>query len=181
MRNMRFSALSAVLLVSSSWVSSGVIVRHYNEINRKDVDTFEKFQDEYMTLAPGSEDTFVTTANILLGVTEPQVRHHNNYFLSHTLSCPPLATMFLMFVAENHQCQEQIETAAFRGAYRHAGGAVLTILSMPASAFPYPIEGCAEVFFYQIGTPLDEPSGRTSNKLSCLYALLTISCGIIVR
>jgi hypothetical protein len=57
----------------------------------------------------------------------------------------------------------------------------MTILTMPASEFPYPIEGCAEVFFYKLGTPLDEPSGRTGAELSRSYALLTFCAGIIVK
>lgn len=55
----------------------------------------------------------------------------------------------------------------------------MTVLSMPASEFPYPIEGCAEVFFYKINTPLDEPSGRTGS--SQTHALLTIFPGIIIN
>lgn len=55
----------------------------------------------------------------------------------------------------------------------------MTILSMPASEFPYPIEGCAEVFFYKINTPLDEPSGRTGS--SHAHAVLTMFLGIIVN
>lgn len=57
----------------------------------------------------------------------------------------------------------------------------MTVLSMPASEFPYPIEGCAEVFFYKLGTPLDEPSGRTGTELSRIYALLVIRPGIVVK
>lgn len=95
---MKFSALSVVLLVSSSWMSSGVVVRHYNEINRKVVDTLDSFQDQYMTSQADSEDTMVTNANILLGVAEPQARRQTVIFCSLPVPAS-VATLFLMFAA----------------------------------------------------------------------------------
>jgi hypothetical protein len=98
MANMKFSALSVVLLVSSSWMSSGVIVRHYNEINRKEVATLEEFQDQFMSNHVGSEDVLVTSANILLGVSEPQVNRQAVIFCCIP-SPAPVAILFLMFAA----------------------------------------------------------------------------------
>lgn len=74
------------------------------------------------------------------------------------------------------QCKGQLEIAAFRGANRHAGSDVLTVVYMPASAFPYKINGCVEVFFYPIDGPLKETTDRTGvflEKLSpIIYFLL---------
>jgi hypothetical protein len=59
------------------------------------------------------------------------------------------------------QCKGQLEIAAFRGANRHAGSDVLTVVYMPASAFPYKINGCVEVFFYPIDGTFKETKDRT--------------------
>ena len=57
-----------------SWTSSGVIVREYNEIFRKDLNTLEEFEEKYMTHYDDEKSVRTTSANILLGVAEPQVK-----------------------------------------------------------------------------------------------------------
>ena len=59
------------------------------------------------------------------------------------------------------QCKGQLEIAAFRGANRHAGSDVLTVVYMPASAFPYKLNGCVEVFYYPIDGTFKETTDRT--------------------
>lgn len=98
MTNMKLSAFSVVLLVSSSWISSGVVVRHYNEINRKVVDTLEAFQDEYMTNHPDIVTTMVTSGNIMLGVSEPQVKRQMVIFYRFP-STVPTVLLFLTSAA----------------------------------------------------------------------------------
>ena len=58
------------------------------------------------------------------------------------------------------ECQEKLETAAFRGAQRHAGGSVVAAVSLPAVDFPLALDACAEVFFYPVNTLIGEPQDR---------------------
>jgi hypothetical protein len=60
------------------------------------------------------------------------------------------------------ECDHLLESPAFRASQRYAGGDVLFSASLPASEFPYPIDGCAEVAYYRIRTPLNEPNARTT-------------------
>ena len=54
-------------------MSSGVILRSYNDINLKDVATLAEFNELYMTHYDAAEEVANTNTNILLGVSEPQV------------------------------------------------------------------------------------------------------------
>jgi hypothetical protein len=58
------------------------------------------------------------------------------------------------------ECMDKLESPAFRGSQRHAGGDVVFTASLPASQFPFPLvpEECAEVFFYKVGTPISDPT-----------------------
>ena len=58
-------------------MSSGVTVRHYNEIFRTDIDTFEEFSNRYLTYFEILENTPMTNTNILLGVSTPEVAFEN--------------------------------------------------------------------------------------------------------
>jgi len=58
------------------------------------------------------------------------------------------------------ECQDKLETAAFRGAQRHAGGSVVAAVSLPAADFPLALDACAEVFFYPVNTLIDKPQDR---------------------
>ena len=68
-----FTLCCVTLLSCLSWMSSGVIVRSYNDVNIKDVKTLEEFNDQYMTHYDAEEEVKNTNTNILLGVSEPQV------------------------------------------------------------------------------------------------------------
>lgn len=68
-----FTLCCVTLLSCLSWMSSGVIVRSYNDVNIKDLKTLEEFNDQYMTHYDAEEEVKNTNTNILLGVSEPQV------------------------------------------------------------------------------------------------------------
>lgn len=70
-----------VFMACCSWTSSGVIVREYNEIYRKDLQTYAEFEETYMTHYDDEDDVPTTNANILLGVAEPQVKFFESCFL----------------------------------------------------------------------------------------------------
>lgn len=59
------------------------------------------------------------------------------------------------------ECHEKLESAAFRGAQRHAGGHVIDVVTVPAKDFPLPLTGCAEVFFYGYNSSITNPTDRT--------------------
>jgi hypothetical protein len=67
------------LLSCLSWMSSGVIVRSYNDVNIKDLKTLEEFNDQYMTHYDAEEEVKNTNTNILLGVSEPQVEFMHRF------------------------------------------------------------------------------------------------------
>jgi hypothetical protein len=60
-------------------MSSGVIVRSYNDVNIKDLKTLEEFNDQYMTHYDAEEEVKNTNTNILLGVSEPQVEFMHRF------------------------------------------------------------------------------------------------------
>lgn len=68
---------AAFLLALCLSMSSGVTVRHYNEIFRTDIDTFEEFSSRYLTYFEMLENTPMTNTNILLGVSTPEVDFKN--------------------------------------------------------------------------------------------------------
>ena len=59
------------------------------------------------------------------------------------------------------ECKDQLESPAFKGSQRHAGGDVLSVVTLSASDFPLPLNSCVEVFFYPINTPISDPKERT--------------------
>ena len=65
---------AALLLALCACLSSGVTVRHYNEIFRTDLDTFDEFSSRYLTHFEMLENEPMTNTNILLGVSTPEVR-----------------------------------------------------------------------------------------------------------
>lgn len=74
MKILNLSLGCVVFMACCSWTSSGVIVREYNEIFRKDLHSLAEFEETYMTHYNEDKSIHTTNANILLGVAEPQVR-----------------------------------------------------------------------------------------------------------
>ena len=64
---------AVVLLTICANMASAVIVKHYNEIYRTDLDTFEQFSSKYLTHFEVLENTPMTNTNVLLGVSAPEV------------------------------------------------------------------------------------------------------------
>ena len=67
-----------MILLSTLLISSGVIVRYYNEINHQDYKTYEEFSAGLLSNVTGGDP--LTTTNVLIGVYEPQVCSN---FLTH--------------------------------------------------------------------------------------------------
>lgn len=67
-----YSLLYCTIALSSAWISSGVIVRHYNDVDSKDFQSYTEFSAAFMT-NHDSTGLPTTNTNILLGVYEPQV------------------------------------------------------------------------------------------------------------
>mmetsp|Transcript_4231 Transcript_4231/g.4385 ORF Transcript_4231/g.4385 Transcript_4231/m.4385 type:complete len:450 (+) Transcript_4231:81-1430(+) len=126
---MKVSISFVLLIVSYLLIASGVVVRYYNEINHKDMYSFEEFSKTYLTYTD-TEGVAVTNTNILLGVATAE-------------------------------CKELLDIAAFRGAQRNAGGGVVSVVYLPVREFPHAIDGCVEVFYYPVHTPIDDPFFRT--------------------
>jgi hypothetical protein len=61
------------------------------------------------------------------------------------------------------QCADRLETAAFRGAQRHAGGNVVSVATVPSEGFPIKLAACAEVFWFPFNTSIYNPLERTVN------------------
>ena len=59
------------------------------------------------------------------------------------------------------ECSDRLETAAFRGAQRHAGGNVVSVATIPSEGFPIQLADCAEVFWYPFNTSINVPLERT--------------------
>lgn len=59
-------------------------------------------------------------------------------------------------------CDYLLETPAFRASQRYAGGNVLISAALPASEFPYKIDGCAQVFYYRSNSPLTSSIANTT-------------------
>lgn len=121
------SQLLPLLVLALSSSATCVIVRHYNEVNHVDFETYDHFFETYFTLAGGRSNT-----NIFVGVAEPQ-------------------------------CLERLDTAAFKGAQRHAGGNVVAVATVPQQGYPVSLAACAEVFFYPFNSSITSPKERTVN------------------
>ena len=67
-----YSVLYCTIVLSISCISSGIIVRYYNDVDRQDFQNYADFSAAFLTNhdSSGSQKTNV---NILLGVYEPQV------------------------------------------------------------------------------------------------------------
>lgn len=63
------------------------------------------------------------------------------------------------------ECKDQLESPAYKGSQRHAGGDVVAVVTISASDFPLPLKGCVEVFFYSIHTPINDPTERTGKSV----------------
>ena len=59
------------------------------------------------------------------------------------------------------ECKDRLDSPAFKGSQRHAGGDVVAVVTIAASDFPLPLKGCVEIFFYSIDTPITDPKERT--------------------
>ena len=71
-------------------------------------------------------------------------------------------TNIFVGVAES-QCADRLDTAAFRGAQRHAGGNVVAVATVFNEGFPVVLAACAEVFWYPFNTSISDPKERTVN------------------
>lgn len=64
----------------------------------------------------------------------------------------------------DHNCKDKLESPAFRGMQRSAGGNVLVTVSLPINEFPIQIEdkikNCAGLFWYKHNDFLTEPSSK---------------------
>ena len=90
------------------------------------------------------------------------IRFRSFYFLSRTvLDFDAQLITYFPSIPFNLKCKEQLEWPAFRGGNRVAGRHLMSIVSLPASEFPYAMRGCAQIFFYRKHTSLDEPIGST--------------------
>lgn len=67
------------------------------------------------------------------------------------------------------ECMDRLQSPAFRGAQRHAGGDIVAVASLPASEFPFSLESCAEAFYYKVGTPILEPTSATGTSHSPVF------------
>ena len=72
-----YSVLYCTIVLSISCISSGIIVRYYNDVDRQDFQNYTDFSAAFLTNhdSAGSQKTNV---NILLGVYEPQVSNRWN-------------------------------------------------------------------------------------------------------
>ena len=70
--NMQILICWTTILVSSIAVSSGIIIRDYNEVHYKDYTSYDEFSSDHLTRVIGGGD-LVTTGNLVIGVYEPQV------------------------------------------------------------------------------------------------------------
>ena len=68
------SILALLVLACLSSMSSGVILRSYNDINYLDVATLKEFNEKFLTHFDANEEVQTTNTNILLGVSTPEVR-----------------------------------------------------------------------------------------------------------
>ena len=71
--NMQVLICWTTILVSSIAVSSGIIIRDYNEVHYKDYTSYDEFSNDHLARVIGGGD-LVTTGNLVIGVYEPQVR-----------------------------------------------------------------------------------------------------------
>jgi hypothetical protein len=85
---------AAFFLALCARLSSGVTVRHYNEIFRTDLDTFDEFSSRYLTHFEMLENEPMTNTNILLGVSTPEVgsQKHRTCYNTATHTCQILFT-----------------------------------------------------------------------------------------
>ena len=95
-----------------------------------------------------------------------EVRHkqYNDFaeFEKEHLTLEGHRTNTNLFVGvSNPECTEQLDSAAFKGVQRHAGGDVVAVVTLPALGFPLSLNGCVEVFFYPINSTIDEPAARS--------------------
>jgi len=131
----RVIVLSIISLISFYSIEGKLsIQRSYNEVNHAYYDSFQELADVYFTMGPYDK------SKKEYGKTRSNV-----------------------IVGVYTTCKDKLETAAFIGAQRHAGGNVLTVATIPQSDFPLKITSCAEVFFYPFNSSVIEPQGRTAN------------------
>ena len=72
-RPINYTLCCVTLLSCLSWMSSGVKLRSYNDVNIKDVASLAEFNDLYVTHYDSSEEAATFNTNVVLGVSEPQV------------------------------------------------------------------------------------------------------------
>ena len=87
-------------------------------------------------------------------------------YLTHNDGTDSVTNTNILLGVYQPQCENQLESVAFRGAQRSAGGNVLAIASLPASEFHVSLEGdaCVEVFFYYMDSRIDKPHDSTGMK-----------------
>lgn len=61
------------------------------------------------------------------------------------------------------ECAEKLDSPAFKGAQRHAGGNVLSVATIPKEGFPLSFDSCARAYFYRFNTSVNNPSSHTDN------------------
>eukprot|EP00597_Dinobryon_sp_UTEXLB2267_P007086 CAMPEP_0170085228 /NCGR_PEP_ID=MMETSP0019_2-20121128/20163_1 /TAXON_ID=98059 /ORGANISM="Dinobryon sp., Strain UTEXLB2267" /LENGTH=484 /DNA_ID=CAMNT_0010301583 /DNA_START=81 /DNA_END=1532 /DNA_ORIENTATION=- len=86
-------------------------------------------------------------------------------YIHHDSSRPgvDLVSNNIFLGVTNAECKHELDSAAFRGAQRHGGGNVLSVVILPLEEFPFELENCAQVLFFRINTPISDPVDVTAN------------------
>ena len=117
----------------------------------------------------------VTIANSVIVRYYNEVRHKEydsfEEFQKEYLTHEGHRTNTNLFVGvSTPECKDQLESPAFKGSQRHAGGDVVAVVTIAASDFPLPLkEGCVEIFFYSIDTLITDPKERTGKQVLSPY------------